>query len=86
MRRPPVQRAIHFNERGEVEALYPEFRDVRSQDLKPAYFDAGQFYWGTTQAFLDNVPLYSNAALPVIIPPYQPNIEIVECVNFTTAK
>jgi pseudaminic acid cytidylyltransferase len=64
----PVQRAIRLNEQGEVEALYPEYRDTRSQDLAPAYHDAGQFYWGTAAAFLGNVPLFSSSALPLILP------------------
>lgn len=66
----PIQRAIRLNEHGEVEALYPEYRFTRSQDLEPTYHDAGQFYWGTAQAFLDEVPVFSNAALSVILPPH----------------
>jgi pseudaminic acid cytidylyltransferase len=66
----PIQRAIRLNPQGEVEALYPEFRQTRSQDLEPTYHDAGQFYWGTAQAFLDEVPLFSSAALPVLLPPH----------------
>jgi len=25
--------------------LYPEYQNTRSQDLEPAFHDAGQFYW-----------------------------------------
>ena len=32
--------------------LYPEHVRTRTQDLEPAYFDAGQFYWGTAAAWL----------------------------------
>lgn len=66
----PIQRAIRLNERGEVDVLYPEYRNTRSQDLEPIYHDAGQFYWGTGAAFVDAVPLFSSAALPVILPPH----------------
>jgi len=66
----PVQRALRLNARGEIEALYPEYRNTRSQDLEPAYHDAGQFYWGTAAAFVDDVATFSSAALPVILPPY----------------
>jgi pseudaminic acid cytidylyltransferase len=66
----PIQRAIRLNQHGEVEALYPEYRFTRSQDLAPTYHDAGQFYWGTAQAFLDEVPVFSDASLPVILPPH----------------
>jgi N-acylneuraminate cytidylyltransferase len=43
---------------------------MRSQDLEEAYHDAGQFYWGKAQAFLDDVPLFSPAAVPVVLPRY----------------
>lgn len=66
----PIQRALRVNEKGELEAIYPEYRCTRSQDLEPAYHDAGQFYWGTADAFLHDVPLFSNASLPVVLPSY----------------
>lgn len=40
----PVQRAFRMN-KGELRFLYPEYVRTRSQDLEPAYHDAGQFYW-----------------------------------------
>lgn len=40
----PIQRAIKMNN-GKVEMFYPEYQNTRSQDLEPAYHDAGQFYW-----------------------------------------
>lgn len=64
----PVQRAIRLNERGEVEAIYPEHRLTRSQDLEPAYHDAGQFYWGRAEAFLNDEVTFSPASLPIILP------------------
>jgi CMP-N-acetylneuraminic acid synthetase len=30
--------------------IWPEHRLTRSQDLEPAYFDAGQFYWWSRDA------------------------------------
>lgn len=64
----PIQRAIRLNEAGEIEAIYPHYQTVRSQDLEPAYHDAGQFYWGTARAFLDDTPLFASTSLPVILP------------------
>jgi len=64
----PVQRAIRLNEHGEIEAIYPQYRSVRSQDLEPAYHDAGQFYWGTAKAFMEETPLFASTSLPVILP------------------
>jgi pseudaminic acid cytidylyltransferase len=40
----PIQRALRMNS-GKVEMFYPEHQKTRSQDLEPAYHDAGQFYW-----------------------------------------
>lgn len=64
----PVQRALRLNAAGEVEALYPAYRQTRSQDLEPAYHDAGQFYWGRAEAFLGDAILFSSISLPVILP------------------
>jgi N-acylneuraminate cytidylyltransferase len=66
----PIQRAIRINSRGEVEALYPENFYARSQDLEDVYHDAGQFYWGRAQAFLDDVVTFSEESLPFILPDY----------------
>ncbi len=67
----PIQRSIRLNERGEVEALFPEHLFSRSQDLPPAYHDAGQFYWGTAQAYLDEEVIFSPASLIVELPHYR---------------
>ena len=64
----PVQRALTLDGQGALTALYPEFRDTRSQDLPEAFQDAGQFYWGCTDAWLRGEVVYSPASLPVILP------------------
>ena len=66
----PVQRALTLDEQGALTALYPQFRETRSQDLPPAYQDAGQFYWGRCNAWLRSDVLYSPKSLPVILPRY----------------
>jgi pseudaminic acid cytidylyltransferase len=63
-----IQRAIRINGEGSVEAVHPEHVLTRSQDLEECFHDAGQFYWGTAQAFLNDVITFSSASLPVIIP------------------
>jgi pseudaminic acid cytidylyltransferase len=40
----PIQRGYKMNN-NKVEMFYPEYKNTRSQDLEPAYHDAGQFYW-----------------------------------------
>jgi N-acylneuraminate cytidylyltransferase len=64
----PVQRALTLEGQGALTALYPEFRHTRSQDLPEAFQDAGQFYWGRSEAWLRGEVLYSPASLPVILP------------------
>jgi N-acylneuraminate cytidylyltransferase len=64
----PVQRALVLDEEGALTSLYPEFRTTRSQDLPEAFQDAGQFYWGRSEAWLRGDVLFSSASLPVILP------------------
>ena len=64
----PVQRALLVDGDGCVNAMYPEYRSVRSQDLPAAYQDAGQFYWGRSDAWLRGDTVFSELSLPVILP------------------
>ena len=66
----PIQRAIRVNQDNKVDMFYPENRNTRSQDLEEAYHDAGQFYWGKAQAFKDELPFFSKAAIPYILQRY----------------
>ena len=67
----PIQRAIRINDRGEISMFQPEHLMTRSQDLEPAYHDAGQFYWARTHAVLNEVPAFSKAAAALILPRLQ---------------
>ena len=64
----PVQRAIRIVSDGSVDPMFPESIMMRSQDLDEAYHDAGQFYWGRAEAFLNEVDLFSSATIPVLLP------------------
>lgn len=48
----PIQRAYRQDEEGRMQPFWPEMMPKRSQDLEPAFHDAGQFYWGTRAAWL----------------------------------
>lgn len=63
----PIQRAIRMTEGGRVQMLYPDNYLVRSQDLEEVYHDAGQFYWGTSAAWLAGDPLFGEAAIPILL-------------------
>ncbi len=65
----PVQRSLRIKDIG-VEPIWPDFILQRSQDLEEAYHDAGQFYWGTSEAFINEHELFSSESIPVVIPRY----------------
>lgn len=67
----PIQRAIRINEFDRVEMFSPEHFNTRSQDLEEAFHDAGQFYWGKTEAWLAGTPIFSAQSSPVILPRYR---------------
>jgi N-acylneuraminate cytidylyltransferase len=48
----PIDRAYRRDGQSLVPRA-PEMMSKRSQDLAPAYFDAGQFYWAKAQTWLD---------------------------------
>jgi N-acylneuraminate cytidylyltransferase len=50
----PIQRSVRLIHNNEVEWFFPEYANVRSQDIETAYHDAGLFYWGRTSSGLSN--------------------------------
>lgn len=66
----PVQRALRKLDTGGNEPIWPEFISYRSQDLEEAIHDAGQFYWGTPEAFLNGKNMFSHDSIPVLLPRY----------------
>jgi len=48
----PIQRALQRAADGTVRSMHPEYAMTRTQDLPPAYHDAGQFYWGKPAAWV----------------------------------
>lgn len=64
----PIQRAVRITNDGRVEMFDPEHFNTRSQDLEEALHDAGQFYWGTAQAWLEERVIFTPASVPVRLP------------------
>ncbi len=64
----PIQRAIRINGEGRVKMFSPEHFNTRSQDLEEAFHDAGQFYWGRAEAWLQGKMIFSPESLPVLLP------------------
>lgn len=56
----PIQRAIRITKNDRVAMFNPEHFNARSQDLEEAWHDAGQFYWGTAQAWLEERAIFSD--------------------------
>jgi pseudaminic acid cytidylyltransferase len=66
----PIQRAVRITNKGHIQAFWPNNISKRSQDLDKSYHDAGQFYWGKAEAFINNIEMFSEASLPVVLPTY----------------
>lgn len=67
----PIQRAIRIRDDGRVEMFQPEYFHTRSQDLEEAFHDAGQFYWGSADAWMAERPIFAADAVPVALPRHQ---------------
>lgn len=63
----PIQRALKI-ENSKLEMIWSENLNKRSQDLMPAYHDAGQFYWFNVQQFLKTKLFFSEYCVPIEIP------------------
>ena len=66
----PVQRSFVIDKNNVIKNLFPEKILNRSQDLQEVYHDAGQFYWGLSSAFLNDVQIFSDHSSPIILPRY----------------
>lgn len=64
----PIQRAVRMDEQGRVAPFWPEQMAKRSQDLETAYQDAGQFYWGTRDAWLGGISPVGGKGIGHILP------------------
>lgn len=61
-----VQRALLRTADGSARPLFPEFASARTQDLPPAFHDAGQFYWGRADAWLAGLNIHLHGRTIVI--------------------
>ena len=64
----PIFRSFKKNDQGGIEMFFPEYFLTRSQDLPPAFHDAGQFYWGKPSAWLEGKRVFDIHSKPIIIP------------------
>jgi len=52
------QLALKRGNSGSMSPLFHMPENIRTQDLEPAFFDAGQFYWGKVAAWLDELNIH----------------------------
>lgn len=64
----PIQRAICLKADGRMEMFNPEHFNTRSQDLTEAFHDAGQFYWGRSEAWCNERIIFGSHSAPLILP------------------
>lgn len=64
----PIQRALRRLPDGSCEMFAPDHRLTRSQDLEESYHDAGQFYWGTRDAWLGDEPIFGRSSHLFVLP------------------
>jgi pseudaminic acid cytidylyltransferase len=63
----PILRSLKI-ENEKVSFNWPEYINIRSQDLTPAYHDCGQFYLMKTDKFKEKSKLLTDFTCPIIMP------------------
>jgi pseudaminic acid cytidylyltransferase len=66
-----IQRALRQEPDGSVGMFWPDHAMTPSQELEPAFHDAGQFYWGRREAWLEQRPIFAANSRMLIIPHYR---------------
>lgn len=61
-----IQRALRRAADGRTAPFHPEYTQVRTQDLEPAFHDAGQFYWAAAGTWLNVASIHGNARTLVL--------------------
>jgi N-acylneuraminate cytidylyltransferase len=64
----PIFRSFEQTANGGIQMFFPEHVLTRSQDLPVALHDAGQFYWGRTSAWLQEMSVFDRHTRPLLIP------------------
>lgn len=55
-----IQRALKRGHDGNISPFATEHAATRTQDLEPAFYDAGQFYWGSADTWLSGANIHQN--------------------------
>ena len=55
-----IFRSFNIEKNLKLKLLYPKNELTRTQDIKKAYYDCGQFYWGTVYSWLNLKNIHKN--------------------------
>lgn len=66
----PIHRGLLLNQE-RLSMCFPEHEFTRSQDLPETLHDAGQFYWGTLEAWINHDRIFSAGPLAYVLPRYR---------------
>ena len=61
-----IQRALRRADNGMTHPFHPENALTRTQDLEPAYYDAGQFYWASADTWLEGGTIHLDGRTVVL--------------------
>lgn len=64
----PIQRALRRNAAGRVSMFELEHFATRSQDLEPAWHDAGQFYLAKAETWLSEDVIFQSGSIGIALP------------------
>jgi len=73
----PIFRSFQEKEDGSLKMLFPEHFNTRSQDLVESLHDAGQFYWGTAEAWLKETVIFGTKSSIVELPRWR--VQDIDC-------
>ncbi|MFQ5953464.1 MAG: pseudaminic acid cytidylyltransferase [Kiloniellales bacterium] len=80
-----IERGFRIGESGVLDPMFPEKRALHSQDLTPAYHDAGAFFFiDAGRLMADTVEVY-NQMLPLVLPRHKA-VDIDEPEDLETAE
>jgi pseudaminic acid cytidylyltransferase len=63
---PPIQRAFTLSD-GKIKEAWPSYKNSRSQDLDPHYYDVGELYWLDVETFLKTKELVSDSTAAIVL-------------------
>ena len=63
-----IFRSIKKDKKNKLKMIFPKISNNRSQDIKDAYHDAGQFYWGYSNTWLTKKNIFHKNSKMILIP------------------